>query len=116
MGRKNLNGPELRSIARWMKIQVVVNMRQNRHDLPFVYKSLLDMVGFTWEKRGAWSRMFNQLTLYQEENGHVLIPRESSNHLHSHLGAWLTNQRALWRKGKLTGNQISRLEAIGVTK
>mmetsp|Transcript_4466 Transcript_4466/g.13205 ORF Transcript_4466/g.13205 Transcript_4466/m.13205 type:complete len:502 (-) Transcript_4466:1469-2974(-) len=94
----------------------VVNMRQNRHDLPFAYKSLLDMVGFTWERRGAWSRMFNQLTAYQEENGHVLVPRESSNHLHNHLAAWLTNQRALWRKGKLTGQQISRLEAIGVTK
>lgn len=174
--RKNLKaclrGPELRSIARWMKIQVVlnkggllspeqkkrldklgmqweglewqmnfeallkfrainghcdvnrdhklhawvVNMRQNRHDLPFEYKSLLDMVGFTWEKRGAWSKMFAQLSAYYNENGHVAIPRQSGNYLYNHLGAWLVNQRALWRKGKLSGHQISRLQAIGVTK
>ena len=94
----------------------VVNMRQNRHDLPYEYKSLLDMVGFTWERRGAWSRMFNQLTEYREENGHVAIPREGNDQIHNHLGAWLTNQRALWRKGKLTGQQVARLEAIGVTK
>ena len=94
----------------------VVNMRQNRHDLPFEYKALLDMVGFTWEKRGAWSRMFAQLTAYREENGHVHIPRQGTNYLHNHLAAWLTNQRALWRMGKLTGQQISRLEAIGVVK
>jgi len=91
-------------------------MRQNRHDLPYEYKSLLDMVGFTWERRGAWSRMFNQLTEYREENGHVAIPREGNDQIHNHLSAWLTNQRALWRKGKLTGQQVARLEAIGVTK
>merc|ERR1712118_527443 len=73
----------------------VVNMRQNR---------------------GAWSRMFAQLTAYREENGHIHIPRQGTNYLHNHLAAWLTNQRALWRMGKLTGQQISRLEAIGVVK
>ena len=92
----------------------VVNMRQNRHDLPFEYKNLLDMAGFTWERRGAWARMFAQLASFREENGHVLVPRQSTDHLHNHLGAWLVNQRALWRMGKLTGQQISRLQGIGV--
>jgi len=92
----------------------VVNMRQTRHDLPFEYKSLLDMVGFTWEKRGAWSRMFAQLSQYHEENGHVNIERQSRNNLNNHLGAWVTNQRALWRMGKLSHGQISRLEMLGV--
>jgi len=96
----------------------VVNMRQNRHDLPSEYKTLLNMVGFTWERKGAWTRTFAQLSRYQEENGHVLIPEHSlsgNGHL-SHLNAWLVSQRALWRKGKLSNHQIQRLEAIGVTK
>ena len=91
-------------LAEW-----VANMRLNRHDLPYEYKQLLNMVGFTWEKRGAWARMFAQLRGLRGENGRVVLSDQDV-----HLIGWLMNQRALLQRGKLTMHQINQLKSAGI--
>ena len=71
--------------------------------------SKLESAGFIWDVFTAeWERKFNLLKDYKEMNGDCLVVSRKHE-----LGAWVTWIRRQYSKGKLTGEQISRLDHLG---
>ena len=73
---------------------------------------LEELPGWAWEpKSDYWENAFDLLHAYQRENGTPVVPR---GHVYAgfKLGDWVERQRAAFRKGKLEGARVRRLEAI----
>jgi hypothetical protein len=78
----------------------------------------LDAIGFTWDlRRERWDEMFAVLEDYHRATGHCDVPQtRSDNHNlgNGHkLGNWVMMQRSAYKAGRLDGEQIERLLAIG---
>mmetsp|Transcript_12753 Transcript_12753/g.44672 ORF Transcript_12753/g.44672 Transcript_12753/m.44672 type:complete len:481 (-) Transcript_12753:1879-3321(-) len=96
-------------------------------------RRLLDALGFTWDLHTtSWEEYFNLFLLFRIVHGHSnvpyrfrngsdfslpkeihRVPRVSKGILIPNLGAWVNNQRALYRNGKLSAERIKRLENMG---
>jgi superfamily II DNA or RNA helicase len=70
----------------------------------------LDDIGFVWDPtESQWEEMFDTLKEYKEKHGHCKVPQNWAKN--KQLGVWIGNQRS--RKGRLSDDQIKRLEGIG---
>ena len=58
-----------------------------------------------------WETMFTILKEYKKKHGHCRIPENWEKN--KSLGTWVGNQRASYRKKKLSADRIKRLENIG---
>ncbi|MCI8513978.1 MAG: hypothetical protein HFI93_05025 [Lachnospiraceae bacterium] len=82
-------------------------------------KERLDEIGMIWNKPDhVWEQNYAAACDYLRENGHLRIPASYATGDGIRLGAWLARQRALRagkiRRGRLTEEQIARLDAIGM--
>jgi len=69
---------------------------------------LLDEIGFSWNPdEDSWNKRFKELTEYKEKNGDFRVPRCLK------LGEWVSNQRRVYKNGKLLPDRIKLLEGIG---
>jgi hypothetical protein len=59
----------------------------------------------------SWNQMYQQLIAYKEEFGDCNVLRSYTNPLQ--LPTWVSEQRTVKKKGKLSEDKIKRLEAIG---
>merc|ERR1712238_563139 len=74
----------------------------------------LDEIGVVWDvQKQQWENFFNLLVKYKDREGHCNIP-QSHEEDGQNLGAWLSTQRKLKNKGKLTTDLIKRLDEVGV--
>ncbi len=73
--------------------------------------NLLDQLKFSWEDRLAlqWDDFFRQAEKYYQDHGHLRISAD-----HKSLGTWVTAQRDKYAQGKLSEDQIARLNSIGM--
>lgn len=72
----------------------------------------LDKLEFAWEPFNAtWDAMWLRLQAFRTREGHVNMPVEYS--ADPPLGAWCTTQRAFRRRGTMSAERISRLDALG---
>ena len=72
----------------------------------------LDAIGFTWDlRREQWETMFAALEEYRRATGHCDVPQAFAEN--RKLGNWVMMQRAAYKAGRLDGEQIERLQAIG---
>ncbi|KDU80239.1 restriction endonuclease family protein [Chlamydia muridarum] len=72
----------------------------------------LEEIGFVWDVfEGAWEENFLELQRFQEEHGHCRVPQRYPEN--PQLASWVKHQRENFRKGKLSGDRIARLEEIG---
>lgn len=77
--------------------------------------AMLDEIGMVWDvPYYIWEEYFNECHEYVNQNQNLDITDKyiSSNGLR--VGSWLRKQRQLYKEGKLTEAQISRLESIGM--
>ena len=78
----------------------------------------LQGIGFEWKLKEklceVWDEMFKQLQEYKEQYGHCRVPTKYT--ANPQLGYWVSKQRSVYnnkRKGKLSPEQINRLERLG---
>ena len=75
----------------------------------------LDEIGMVWSIFDAkWEKAYALAVAYYEENGNLNIPRSYVTAAGERLGIWLANQQWSYPKGKLTEEQIERLNRIGM--
>ena len=74
----------------------------------------LENIGFTWERREEkFEKGFTETLLYKARTGDLNAPNSYKTAEGYYLGSWQSDKRA--RKGKLSPEQIKRLEEIGFT-
>ena len=77
--------------------------------------SQLDEIGMVWNIFDAkWEKAYALAAAYYEENGNLNIPRSYVTSGGERLGLWLASQQWAYPKGKLTGEQVERLNRIGM--
>lgn len=80
----------------------------------------LEAIGMCWNNRViennaiAWETHFIECKEYYEHNGHLNIPSGFKPQSGMNLAVWLVRQRAQYKSGKLSQEQIVKLEAIGM--
>jgi hypothetical protein len=85
----------------------------NKGKLPTELVSLLEELGLIWDPfEAAWEEKFLALCEFKQLNGHCRVPKEYNEN--PPLGAWVSKQRKLFNKGKLSIERSQRLEAMGV--
>ncbi|WP_082192338.1 DEAD/DEAH box helicase [Chlamydia suis] len=72
----------------------------------------LEEIGFVWDvTEEAWEENFLELKRFREEYGHCKVPVGYPQNLS--LGVWVSNQRVVFKKGKLSEDKIARLKELG---
>ena len=75
----------------------------------------LDELGMMWNIFDAkWEKAFALSAAYYEENGNLNIPRFYVTAAGERLGQWVVSQQWTYPKGKLTDEQVERLNRIGM--
>jgi superfamily II DNA or RNA helicase len=72
----------------------------------------LETLGIMWDPiAAAWEEMFMALTAFKDEKGHCNVP---SSYPHNHaLARWVVKQREAKKRGVLSSDRITRLDALG---
>ena len=74
----------------------------------------LDEIGMVWSVFDAkWEKAYALAAAYYEENGNLNIPRSYVTASGERLGLWLASQQWSYPKGKLSDEQVERLNRIG---
>jgi superfamily II DNA or RNA helicase len=98
------------SLLRWIGTQRNL-YKKNKLNADRIAK--LNQLGFCWDDTldKTWNAKFIELCVFQKHHGHSNIPlRHTEN---PQLGRWANMQRALYKKGKLAQERISKLAEIG---
>ena len=75
----------------------------------------LDELGMVWNIFDAkWEKAYALAAAYYEENGNLNIPRSYVTAAGERLGQWVASQQWAYPKGKLTDEQVERLNRIGM--
>jgi hypothetical protein len=77
--------------------------------------ALLNRIGFTWvagEMPRPWDEWFELLKAYKDEHGHCRVLK-SAEYRGFKLGSWVHHQRCAHKTGKLSEEQMARLNGIG---
>jgi hypothetical protein len=71
--------------------------------------ALLDVLGFCWDMRDGWDKMYAKMAAFKEANGHCNVSRSRD----LKLGNWICVQREYRKKDKLSPERIALLDALG---
>ena len=97
------------ALGQWCRTQ-----RKNyKHDaLPPDRIKRLEQLGFVWDQIvAAWEEMFAALLEYKQAHGDCNVPTGWKDD--PRLRTWCNNQRSDYKNGKLSPDQIKRLEQLG---
>lgn len=101
---------KFKSLGYWVRRQ-----RQCYHqdELDPLRMELLQCIGFNFRllTKHNWETMFDKLVRFKNEQGHVHITESYRN---IQLYNWLVYQRKLYWKGKLEGQKLEKLKALGI--
>lgn len=106
------DGIEKDGLQKWINYQ---RSLYRNGKLPMSCIDRLEWIDFQWTTRGEershqeWSKMFDQLLRYRDQNGHCRVPTRHEEN--PHLAAWVKNQRAY--KLKLPKVRRDYLDMIG---
>lgn len=103
-------------LASWVAVQ---RARKTAGKLLKFREQALDAIGFSWvagrtgghPQRDAWATMFSRLSAFHASHGHTMVPQNYP--ADKKLGWWVTTQRRNRRRGKLSADQIERLDGLG---
>ena len=117
----NLNVPKLYttpgglSLGVWLVTQRRVREGQIQGNLTEQQIARLDSIGMVWSVFDAkWEMAYALAAAYYEENGNLNIPRFYVTATGERLGQWVASQQWAYPKGKLTDEQVERLNRIGM--
>jgi Helicase associated domain len=101
------NVPDDSLLGRWAG-----KLRQKRNKLSTSRVAQLEELGFAWDPHEAsWDRWYIELERYRREHGNCNVSSRSKEH--GLLGNWVSNQRALYKRGKVSSARKARLDALG---
>ena len=74
----------------------------------------LEEIGMRWQNKAdqQWDHCLAEAGAFYRENGHLRVPGDYCRN-GIRLGRWVLRQRADYKKGKLTENQLEQLMAVG---
>ena len=87
------------------------HVQEQAADSAALFRQLETVLNNTWES------FFGEAAAYYHTHGDLLVPKRYVTENGTQLGIWICTQRAVYadqRKGKLTDEQIRRLESIGM--
>ena len=99
-------------LGRWLQ-----RMRRDHKDgvLEKEYIERLEAIGITWNiAERNWEEFYETAKRYFQEHGNLRIAPAYTAPDGSQLGRWVQRMRKKYKKGALSGEQISRLESIGM--
>jgi len=105
---------EDRQLGRWVNSQ---RYAYRREKITVERKRLLNYIGFVWAVRpqrtstATWEEMFERLVAFKKEHKNTKIPQDYKED--PELGTWVMNQRATYRKKKMTEKRKRLLNSIG---
>ena len=77
-------------------------------------KNQLNKMGMIWSvPENKWMIGFLECYQYFKKNGNLNVPKEYRSESGIELYNWLRNNRAAYRKGKLSQEKIDKLTEIG---
>ena len=95
--------------GQWVSVQ-----RINRETLSNERKARLDALGFVWDVLSSqWEEGFERLRAFIKDNGNSNVPLKYNSSDGFKLGFWVSNQRALREKEKLSDERKARLDSLG---
>jgi superfamily II DNA or RNA helicase len=99
------------NLSRWVNKQ---RSRYNSHKLENDRIRKLESVpGWTWNPfDDLWNATFELVKEFATTNGHVRIPRTTTDDRLRGLSTWLTAQRSKYRKGQLDSGKIALLDSL----
>lgn len=81
----------------------------DRHLLNDNLEQKLIALGFEFNiKKCSWDEKFDELKNFKEIHGNCMVTRR-----HETLGKWVSDQRSLYKDGKMSDEKISMLNSIG---
>ncbi|GHV43046.1 hypothetical protein FACS189490_12990 [Clostridia bacterium] len=107
--------PEAGYLGLWLKIQREKYREGNLSDeqIKKLEEVEIDWNG-GWNPGEIWNERYAYLHAYYEQNGHSNITSTYITPEGFHLGDWLKMQRYKYRDGKLSDEQIRKLEEIDI--
>ena len=105
------------ALGRWIR---AVKDKYAQGRLPDERCKALEAIGMRWEasRPARWNDFYEQAEKYYQEHQDLNIPADyitrTEKGAGQKLGAWISAQRVSYSKGRLTDDQIARLEAIGM--
>ena len=105
--------------ARWKEnhqlASFVISQRQDRKAGTLTEEQIrrLDEIQFVWRMQdkiseALWMKKYEQLRGFKEKNGHCLVPKDIAG-----LANWVAQQRKRRKKGLLSDQKLTLLNAIG---
>lgn len=99
---------------------------QNEGTLPKDYKGRFEIVDELRDCRElfeqlhknlnfGWDEYYNSLREYKNKHGNVKVAKRYTDSQGLYVGRWLIRQRAMYREGHLTTEQVDRLEELGIS-
>jgi hypothetical protein len=86
--------------------------RKRRGSLSQERVDRLTKIGFPWDPHDSfWEEMFQSLVRFKAQHGHCQVPRHYPES--PQLSTWVQTQRTLKARGRLSGEDIGRLEELG---
>ena len=105
------------------KLGLWISAQRSRYNNPTTHHQIsesqikrLESIGMQWRVQGSeWEDNFNLAKKYYEKHGNLKIPRGFKfNGAGINLNTWLITQRGKRKKGKLSEEQIQKLDSIGM--
>jgi hypothetical protein len=81
--------------------------------LPKKHISHFEMLGVQLEKSDAWEGRFQEVKAYLEKNDTTYVPKGTYSASGYDLYSWVSEQRRAYKKGKLSAEQMKKLDKIG---
>jgi superfamily II DNA or RNA helicase len=101
--------PESPRLLTWMNTQ---RARKRRGSLSQERVDRLTKIEFPWDPHDSfWEDMFQCLGGFKAQHGHCKVPRHYPES--PQLSTWVQTQRTLKARGRLSGEDIGRLEELG---
>lgn len=100
------------NLGGWVQTQ---RAAKRQGDLSDEWTNRLDRLGFVWVVRSqrSWSHRFRQLCEFKAKHGTFSIPCKYRTKDDWSLQWWMAEQRRAKRKGRLSEEQIGRLDKLG---
>jgi Helicase associated domain len=99
--------PENQKLSSWVGKQ---RMQYGHGKLSTIRIEKLNQVGFIWNTlHSLWEELFIELCEFKQKNGHCSVPKGHEKTLSN----WISVQRNMFKKNKLSNERIERLEELG---
>ena len=90
------------------------SIRESKQKLKEQTRNQLNKMGMIWSvPENRWMVGFLECYQYFKKNGNLNVPKEYRSESGIELYNWLRNNRAAYRKGKLSQDKIAKLKEIG---